>query len=188
MPAVKEKVYSIEDYKRLPEGSPYQLIKGELIMTPAPKPIHQIILGNIFERLRAWTKTKDLGLVLPAPVDVFADEENAYQPDIIFISKDQMNLLKDDGFYGVPTLVVEILSPSSGYYDLREKFYVYEKRGVKEYWIVDYNLKEVEIYGNKDGKFLSSLKLKGEGIARSKVLEGLEISTDEIFQSILDVS
>lgn len=182
MPAVKEKTYTIEDYKKLPEGAPYQLIKGELIMTPAPKPIHQIILSNIFERLRAWTKAKDLGLVLPAPVDVFADKENAYQPDIIFISKKQMNLLKDDGFYGVPDLVVEILSPSSGYYDLREKFYVYEEKGVKEYWIVDYNLREIEIYENKDGKFISYLKLKGEGTARSKLLEGLEIITEEIFQ------
>jgi Uma2 family endonuclease len=183
MPAVKEKAYSIEDYKRLPEGSPYQLIKGELIMTPAPKPIHQIILSNIFERLRAWTKTNDLGLVLPAPVDVFADKENALQPDIIFVSKKQMNLLKDDGLYGVPDLVVEILSPSSGYYDLRDKFYVYEEKGVKEYWIVDYNLRELEIYENKDGKFLSYIKLKEKGTATSKVLEGLKIGMDEIFQS-----
>lgn len=74
---------TVQDYRKLPEGSPYQLIEGELVMIPAQKPIHQMVSGNLFEILRKHLKNK--GMVLFSPVDVYLDEENAFQPDLIFI-------------------------------------------------------------------------------------------------------
>lgn len=179
MPFVKEKRLSINYYKLLPEGAPYQLIEGELIMTPAPNPIHQIILGNIVEKIRQFTKGK--GLVLFSPVDLYLDDENAFQPDLIFIPNEKKHIIKKDGIYGPPDLVIEILSPSTAHYDLREKFRVYERAGVKEYWIVDPEIKSIEVYGRSEGRFSLLIKAEGTAEVKSALLEGFRSSLDEIF-------
>src|SRR3989338_7568154 len=159
MLGLEEKTHSIRDYKLLPEGSPCQLIGGELIMVPAPNPRHQIILGNIVEKVRQFTK--GLGITLFSPVDVYLGEEDAYQPDMI----------------------VEILSPSTAYYDIKKKFKVYERCGVKEYWIVDPEMKGVDVFLLKsNGEFELSSKYYEAGIVKSIILDGLEIDLKEIFQ------
>ncbi len=182
MPLVKEKRLNVNYYKLLPEGAPYQLIEGKLVMTPAPNPEHQMVLANIFDSLRMFTK--NIGLALCAPVDVFLDDENAFQPDLIFISRENLGIIKEDGIYGPPDLVIEILSPSTAHYDLREKFRVYERSGVKEYWIVDPGMKIVEIYRNGEKGFSFSLKAEGNSEARSSLLEGFSISLGEIFRPV----
>ena len=181
MLGLEEKTHSIRDYKLLPEGSPCQLIGGELIMVPAPNPRHQIILGNIVEKVRQFTK--GLGITLFSPVDVYLGEEDAYQPDMIFISKQRQEIVKQDGIYGAPDLVVEILSPSTAYYDIKKKFKVYERCGVKEYWIVDPEMKGVDVFLLKsNGEFELSSKSYEAGIVKSIILDGLEIDLKEIFQ------
>src|SRR3990172_2870333 len=140
------KKHTLKDYRRLPEGAPYQLIDGELVMSPAPKTKHQIISGRINRKLDLTAQGK--GLVLYAPVDVYLDEENVYQPDILFLSNAKMSRLKEDGIYGAPNMVIEILSPSTAYYDLKTKFQVYQKAGVAEYWIVDPELQTIELFVN----------------------------------------
>jgi len=176
--SVKTKA-TIQDYRELPEGSPYQLIEGELVMSPAPKPMHQIVSGNLFKILSKFTEGK--GILLYAPVDVYLDEENAFQPDLIFISNERKDILKEDGVYGAPDLVVEILSPSTAYYDLRKKKEVYERSGVKEYWIVDPEMKTVEVYVKDKGKFKLAEEVKERGKFRSKIIENLEVDLEDIF-------
>ncbi|MBI4691626.1 MAG: Uma2 family endonuclease [Nitrospirae bacterium] len=180
MITTKEKTYDIRDYKLLPEGSPYQLIKGELIMTPAPSPRHQIILGNIVEKVKQFTK--DSGTTIFSPIDVYLGEENAFQPDMVFIQKDRGEIIKGDGIYGSPDLIVEILSPSSAYYDLKKKFNVYEKHGVREYWIVDPEMKGVDVFLLKaDGNFELASKVYESGKVKSEIINGFEITLEEIF-------
>ncbi|MFN3480770.1 MAG: Uma2 family endonuclease [Thermodesulfovibrionales bacterium] len=181
MSLVKDKRLTIDYYKILPEGAPYQLIEGELVMTPAPNPRHQLISANIFEKIREFTK--QLGMTLYSPIDVYLGRENAYQPDIIFISKERQDIIQEDGIYGAPDLVIEILSPSTARYDLREKFRVYERTGVKEYWIVDPDMKSVELYTNKDGQFSLIFKAE-EGEIESVLLKGLKLTFQEIFSEI----
>ncbi len=176
---VKDKKYNIKDYKLLPEGAPYQLIEGELIMTPAPNPRHQIISGNIFEKIRHLTK--GLGITFYSPIDVYFGEENAYQPDIVFIKKERQEIIKDDGIYGSPDLVIEILSLSTAYYDIKKKFKVYEKFGVQEYWIVDPETNSVEIYSNEKGHFSLIGKAEREGDIESPLLKGLQLTLKDIF-------
>lgn len=113
--------YTYEDYARLPEGTPFQLIGGKLIMTPAPGTYHQIILMRLIEKLLFFLAGKDLGILFTAPVDVFLEEKETYQPDIIFIAKDRLHIIETTKIKGAPDLVIEILSPSTGYYDLKKK-------------------------------------------------------------------
>ena len=183
MLGIKEKTHDIKDYKLLPEGAPYQLIEGELIMTPAPNPRHQIISANIFKRLSQFTDEKQAGMALYSPVDVYLEEENAFQPDIVFISKMRQDIIKQDGIYGAPDMVIEILSPSTAYYDIKKKFKVYERYGVKEYWIVDPKMKGVEIFiPTPKGEFELSSKCYETGVAKSILLAGLEIDLKDIFR------
>ncbi|GBE36124.1 hypothetical protein BMS3Bbin07_00264 [bacterium BMS3Bbin07] len=181
MPALKEKSHNIKDYKLLPEGAPYQLIEGELVMTPAPNPRHQIISANLFKTITKYVDERKEGIVLYSPIDIYLDNENVYQPDIVFIQKQRQEIIKDDGIYGAPDLVVEILSPSTAYYDLRKKFRVYEKYGVREYWIVDPEMGSVEVYFNEKGRFTLTGKAEGKGEVESTVLKGFKVTLNEVF-------
>jgi Uma2 family endonuclease len=178
--------YTYEDYAKLPEGAPYQLIGGKLIMTPSPTPFHQYISTRIEKKLIDFVEERDLGLVFDAPLDVYLEEKETYQPDIIYISKERLNIIEDK-IKGAPDLVMEILSPSTAYYDLRRKARTYAKHGVKEYWVVDPMEKSVEIYKNNDGTFELVQKAEGEGKIKSLILPGFEMELRHIFVDIKHV-
>jgi Uma2 family endonuclease len=133
-------------FKRLPEGTLVQLIDNHLVMSPSLLDVHQVAIGEIFLSMATYVKRHRLGKVRIAPYDVYLDEHNAFQPDIAFVSTERMHIIKQNGIYGVPDLIVEILSPATGRYDEHEKKQVYERCGVKEYWIVDPKNKAVRGY------------------------------------------
>lgn len=177
----KKPRYTYADYEKLPEGSPYQLIGGELVMTPAPTPHHQSINGAVFFELVKFVKAKGTGKVLYAPIDVYFSETETFQPDIIFIAKERLGIIGEKKIEGAPDLVVEILSPSTAYYDLRHKMRVYETSGVKEYWIVDPAEKTIEVYENTGGEFKVFSKSRDKGTAKSRLLTGFEIALEDVF-------
>lgn len=176
-----KKQYTYEDYEKLPEGAPYQLIGGELIMTPSPVPYHQMIKMKIEYELLKFIEGKDLGIVLDAPLDVYLSETETYQPDIIFISKDRLNIIGEKKIEAAPDLVIEILSPSTAYYDLRHKKRIYEKSGVKEYWIVDPMEKGIEVYDNVNGEFRIFSEARGKEGVKSKLIEGFGVELEKAF-------
>lgn len=118
----------MEVYENLPEGTLAQLINNQIIMSPAPTNSHQQIVGEVFNQLFTFVKENNLGQVRLAPFDVFLNPKNAFQPDIIFISKNNLLHLKESGFFGAPDLVIEILSPASWRFDKEEKRYLRTKR------------------------------------------------------------
>ncbi len=127
----------MEVFNSLPEGTRVQLIENNLVMSPAPLDRHQLIISEIFPHFAIHIKNRKIGTTRVAPYDVYLDKENAYQPDIIFISNERKHLIKTDGLHGAPDLIIEILSPSTAKYDIGDKKDVYERSGVTEYWIVD---------------------------------------------------
>lgn len=124
-------------FKNLPEGTLTQLIENKLIMSPAPLDVHQEVIGEIFLSIAAYVKRHRLGKVRIAPYDVYLDAENAFQPDIVFVSNERLHTIKKNGLHGAPDLVIEVLSLATGRYDEKEKKKVYERCGVKEYWIIN---------------------------------------------------
>ncbi|OFX47048.1 MAG: hypothetical protein A2046_14545 [Bacteroidetes bacterium GWA2_30_7] len=147
-----EKKYTTDDFKKIEEGTFCQLINGEIIMSPSPSTAHQRTLRKIFEQILKYLEIN--GEVFVAPLDVYLNKENAYQPDIIFVSKEKLDIIKEDGIYGAPDLIIEILSPSNSYYDLKDKKKIYEKYGVKEYWLVDPLDGEATGFKNENEKFI----------------------------------
>jgi len=127
----------LEVFKSLPEGTRVQLIENKLVMSPSPKDRHQESLGELFLQLLTYTRRKKLGKVRIAPYDVYLDRKNAYQPDLVFIATENLYKIQENGLHGAPDLVIEILSPGTEKYDKGKKKAVYERCGVKEYWIVD---------------------------------------------------
>lgn len=153
-----KKKATVEDYRKLPEGAKYELIDGEIIERenpnmPGPKIKHQKISSFLLWKLGDIVFQTQKGFLFHAPTDVYFDEENALQPDILFVSREKEAIVKEDAIYGAPDIIVEILSPSTGYYDLKKKFQVYEKYGVQEYFIIDPQDDEVIGYHNENGKF-----------------------------------
>ncbi|HAG08843.1 MAG TPA: restriction endonuclease [Desulfotomaculum sp.] len=177
----QKEIYTYEDYALLPEGAPYQLIGGKLVMTPAPTTYHQSISMRLELKLATFVLEKDLGMVYYAPIDVYLGEKETYQPDIIFIAKDRLHIIEPAKVNGAPDLVIEILSPSTAYYDLKEKFKVYARQGVKEYWIIDPNDQSIEVYQEEEGKFKQFQRIEKEGKVNSKVLPGFEVEISDIF-------
>lgn len=127
----------LEVFKMLPEGTRAELIDNSLYMSPAPTTSHQGIVTILSAELYLFINRKKLGLVFISPIDVYLNNKNAFQPDILFISNQNQSIVKDDGIYGAPDLVIEILSAGTKKLDLTKKKDTYEKAGVKEYWVVD---------------------------------------------------
>ena len=151
----------IDVFRGLPEGTLAQLIENKIIISPTPSDKHQKILGDIYLRLGDFIERNHLGETRVAPYDVYLDDDNVFQPDIIFIDKTNTPLIKSEGLHGAPDLVIEILSPGSTRFDKGEKKAVYERSGVKEYWLVDAETKNAEGFILKAGKFSIIGKSKG---------------------------
>ena len=180
-PIPEKKNYTYDDYSKLPEGAPYQLIGGQIVMTASPVPYHQEISRNLEFRILAFVEKNRLGHVYNAPLDVYFSDTDVYQPDIIFIRKEREGIIGEIKIEGSPDVVIEILSPSTAYYDLKNKFRIYESHGVSEYWIVDPGPKRIEIYENQNNKFKIYDEAEADGSVSSKVLKGFNVVLDEIF-------
>ena len=144
----------LEAFELLPEGTLCQLINDAIIMSPAPNTPHARLQSKLFSKIYNLVEKKKAGEVFFAPVDVYLNNKNVYQPDIFFIAKENANIIKDRGIFGVPDLVIEVLSADKKY-DLVTKKAVYEKCGVKEYWVVDPITKWCEGFVLTDGSFVS---------------------------------
>ena len=146
MASVQMAPLTVEDYRLLPETGPrYQLIEGDLYMAPAPNRFHQDISGNILVIIANYLKKHRLGKVYAAPFDVYLDENNVHQPDVLFVSK-KNDILTPAGAEGAPDFIVEILSPKTAFLDKKNKRRVYARCGVKELWIIDPDIKTIQVY------------------------------------------
>jgi len=140
--------WTYSEFARLPsEGSTrYEVIDGELVVTPAPTPRHQRIVVRLVSQLHVFTTAQGLGEVFPAPLDVLFAEGDYLEPDIVFVRSDRSTLISDRGVEGPPDLVVEILSPSTAARDRGVKLERYRLYGVPEYWVVDPDQRSIEVW------------------------------------------
>lgn len=187
MMRTKEKPWSYEDYLKLEDDKRYEIIEGELLMSPAPVPYHQAVSRNIGFALWSYVKKKKLGVVYYAPIDVVLDEHNVLQPDIVFIFEERKHIVGEKAIKGAPDLVIEIVSPSSLGRDTVLKRNVYEKSGVKEFWIVYPEMKCVEVLVlNEEEKYElydEGCLVEGKREVSSKIIKGFKLNLEEVFQT-----
>ncbi len=152
----------LEVYRMLPEGTRAELINGKLFISPAPTLGHQHVIIKLVSLIYNYSNKNKLGEVYVSPIDVYINQKNAVQPDIVFVLSENKSILKEDGIYGAPDLVIEVLSPGTKKFDLDKKKKIYEKNSVKEYWIVDPDTKESLGYQLKNSKFILFKREKGK--------------------------
>lgn len=144
-----------EDYAKLPaDGRRYQVLDGELYVTAAPTTHHQKISFRLGLRLGEHVETRDLGLVLQAPIDVLLGRHGVVQPDLLFVEKSRLAIVEDELIRGAPDVVVEVLSPSTRELDRRKKAQVYAAHGVAWYWLVDGETKSIAEWKLSGGSFV----------------------------------
>jgi Uma2 family endonuclease len=143
-----------EDYCLLPNnGRRYEIIDGELFVTPSPLWRHQDVLTNLLLYLGTFVKEHGLGKVVPAPMNVVFSSYDVVEPDLIFISKARTSVITRKNVQGAPDLLVEILSESTERIDRTTKLKLYARYGVTEYWVVDPDACSVEIYRSALGGY-----------------------------------
>jgi Uma2 family endonuclease len=145
--------YTAAEIRRFPDDRlRYEVIRGELFVTPAPGTWHQRAVLELARRLQDYLEAYGLGEALPAPFEVEFTDDSAVQPDIIAILEPQRDRLTTKHFHGPPALVVEIVSYSSKRTDRLQKQRLYREEGVPEYWVVDIEQRHVERWGPTAGQ------------------------------------
>ncbi len=188
-PEKLNKKFTYKDYLTWPEGERWELIDGVAYdMSPAPSRTHQFISSYFTSTFFDYFKGKDCN-VFAAPFDVRfpggfkADEDvdTVVQPDISVFCDEKK--LDDRGGNGAPDLVVEILSPATAAKDLKEKFMLYERAGVKEYWVADpANKTLIAFILGDDGTYARGVVYAGKDVLKTALFEGLEIKMEEVFE------
>ena len=136
--AMTRTVMTYRDYAALPDdGQRYEIHDGELSVTPAPSPQHQIVTRNLFRVLDDHVRRRGIGEVLFAPLDVILADTVIVQPDIVYLALDRLDRISRRGIEGAPTLAVETLSPSTTTIDRDTKRGLYARHRVPFFWLVD---------------------------------------------------
>jgi Uma2 family endonuclease len=172
-----------DDLCRVPDdGNRYELIGGEIVASPTPTWLHQIVSGQLVRWLDDFVRGGGLGLVGFAPLDIRLSQHDVVQPDILYVSRERMSNLTSNGTVGAPDLVVEILSPETHGRDLGDKLELYARAEVREYWVVD--TADVQIRPlalTVDG--YQRIPLDGS-MFRSRVRPGFELDVGKLFDSL----
>ena len=161
-----------------------QILNGVTIMAPSPFGFHQQLSMNLSRILGTFIHKNKKGKLFASPLDVILEEGlNVVQPDLIYIKNENMSIFHPNGHIrGVPDLLIEIVSSGSVSRDTVEKYAIYEKYGVKEYWIVFPEHKVIEVFILKEGKFSLLCSTENtEGIISSIELQDLKLNIEEIF-------
>ena len=147
-------ITALDVFRILPEGTRAEVIFNTLYMSPSPFFEHQKFSMQLSNRIGTWVEKNNYGTLLYAPFDVYLEEHiSVVQPDLLFISNKNKSIIKDDGYaHGAPDLIIEILSKNENR-DRTLKKDLYEKAGVKEYFIVDPKTKMTEAFVLKGKKY-----------------------------------
>jgi len=155
-------VLTYADLAALPaDGKRYELHEGEIYMTAAPRPRHQMVVGNLHLIIAEHVRRLGLGEIFLSPIDVILADVTVVEPDLVYVDRSQMARVSDRGIEGPPTLAIEVLSPSTAPTDRGIKRQLSAKYGVPHYWIVDPDARVIETYQLAGTAYEPGLRLEG---------------------------
>ena len=181
--------YTSRDLKKLKlkEGERAEIIDGELYVSKAPSVLHQITCDDSCAALRRWNDQTRAGLVISGPGLIFADDDDVI-PDIVWISHRNLAtaLWADGHLHHAPELVIEVLSPGTAneHRDRDAKLKLYGRRGVREYWIVSWERREVEVYRRAELTLQAVSTLLEDDILESPLLPGFACPVRDLFANL----
>jgi Uma2 family endonuclease len=180
--------WSQADWESLPaDGLRYEIIEGVLYMSTAPSSFHQWILSNLYDLIGHPAKKQGLGLPFFAPIGVFMPGCDPVQPDFVLVLMAHKSIVRDRRIYGVPDLIVEILSPGSVSYDQEVKLAAYARAGVPEYAIITPEMRTLSLYRLKEpGVYDPPQRFNAGDKLFFKCLPDIHLTTGDLFANAPD--
>ncbi|MGO8733637.1 MAG: Uma2 family endonuclease [Terriglobia bacterium] len=176
--------FTYEDLKLIPpDRNRYEIVDGELFATPAPRTLHQRIVGNIFAALHQHVRRHCLGEVFVAPYDVVFAMGTVLEPDVLFVSSSRLHFIGEDNLSGPPDLAVEVISESTKRLDREVKLKQYALHGVGEYWLVDPEGNIVDVHHLKEGEYELTERLGFGDTLTSPLFPGLKLPVTSLWES-----
>jgi Uma2 family endonuclease len=173
---------SARDFLSWPEdGHRYELVEGEVFMTPAPGEAHQRVVVRLSRLLDEHLETTGQGRVYVAPFDVELDAENVFQPDLLVVLAAHLARVEPTHLAGAPDLAVEVLSPTSARRDRIVKLGAYARAAVPETWVIDPEVRAVEVYRLSLGGRYEAVLEVGLRELSTPLLPGLSIPLGRLF-------
>jgi Uma2 family endonuclease len=174
-------LFSYEDLLQTPDdGKRYEIVDGDLLVSPAPRPRHQRTLGKTY-RFVMRAEDAGYGELFFAPLDVVFDAHNVMEPDLLFIRKDRLSIITDTNVEGPPDLVVEVLSPGGRERDLGVKLRAYARFGVPYYWVLDTDAQIVRVFELERGVYGKPKLLEGDDLHRCPLFPELSTPVASLF-------
>ncbi|MBI2216851.1 MAG: Uma2 family endonuclease [Candidatus Rokubacteria bacterium] len=166
------------------DGKRYEVIEGELHVSRQPGWNHQFTCGRLFRFLDEWSDRSGLGLTNLAPGLIFAEDDDV-APDLVWVSRTRLEaVLGDDGkLHAAPEVVIEVLSPGAANErrDRQAKLKLYGRRGVQEYWIVDWMRRQIEVYRRDEGTLALATTFLAQDTLTSSLLPGFSCPVGALF-------
>lgn len=175
-------VLTYDEYCALPsDRNRYEILDGELSVTPAPRTAHQRVSRRFHWAIDNHVVAHRLGETFAAPTDLILAPTTVVQPDIIFIANDRAPIVTERGIEGAPTLVVEILSPTTQQTDRVTKAQLYARYGIPHYWLLNPELRVFEAYERTGTQYSLVASLKDHDEYRPPLFPGLVIALADIW-------
>lgn len=163
----------------------HELIGGVHFVTPTPITGHQQLVGRLSFEIESYLRAHPgIGQLFGVPLDVVLSDHDVVEPDLILIADDQMEILTDKNVQGPPALVVEVLSPSTRRRDIGIKRQLFDRAGVREYWIVDGKVDRIEIHRRDADRALrltGQIAADGGGVLTTPILPGFAFPLHRLF-------
>jgi Uma2 family endonuclease len=176
-----------DDFVLFPDdGKRHEIIDGEHYVTPSPNLRHQDLVGRLHVEIALYLRTNPrAGRVFLSPLDVVLSHYDVVEPDLLFVAGDQSAIMTEKNIQGPPALVVEVLSKSTRKRDAQTKRRLFERTGVREYWLVDPELDTVQVFRpSPEGRLARVAELsaeEGESLT-TPLLPGCAIDLRELFR------
>ena len=177
-----------DDFVLFPDdGKRHEIIDGEHYVTPAPNVRHQVLVRRLVYDLEHYFRAHpQTGQVFAAPLDVLLSAYDIVEPDLLVVTGDQSGILTEKNVQGPPALVIEVLSKSTRKRDAQTKRRLFERTGVREYWLVDPELDAVQVFRpTAEGRLARVAELTAEdgGMVTTPLLPGCQIDLRELFRA-----
>jgi Uma2 family endonuclease len=179
---VKRKL-TYADFVRFPDdGRRHELIDGEHYVTPSPNIRHQDLSVRLTVALGKYLEEHPAGRLFHAPLDCVFTNFDIVEPDLLWIAPDQLGIVTDKHVRGAPALVVEILSTSTRRVDLGIKLDLYDRVGVREYWLIDPNTNQIAVYARSGASLAPKHNLGVSDALTSPMLPGFQLNLADYFR------
>ena len=183
--AIQSRSLTYDDLQRMREtrDERLELIEGEIVVTPAPAPLHQVIAHRLAVMLDQAIDPVDFGVIMQSPLDVFFEDHTVVQPDLAVLLRNRMDRFGPQKVEGAPSLAVEILSPSTSARDREVKRELYARHGVPEYWLVDHDARTVTVFSDpREGRFHTETLASTTAV--SATIPGLSVDLKALFAAV----